>query len=88
MFEKKKEWSEMNDQLTLDRVRRDMEVRVVGIQGGWGVRQRLNQMGIHPGDRVLVRRSGVMGGPLLIRIHGTEVALGRGMARKVLVERI
>ncbi len=78
----------MDDQWTLDRVRKDMEVRVVGIQGGWGVRQRLNQMGIHPGDRVFVRRSGVMGGPLLIQIHGTEVALGRGMARKILVQEI
>lgn len=78
----------MDDQLTLDRVRKDTGVHVVGIEGGWGVRQRLNQMGIHPGDRILVKRSGVMGGPILIQVHGTEVALGRGMARKVIVSEI
>lgn len=75
----------MSEQLTLDRVEKETEVDVVEIQGGWGVRQRLNRMGIHPGDRILVKRSGVMGGPILVQVHGTEVAMGRGMARKVFV---
>lgn len=75
----------MNDQLTLDRVQKEIEVEVLEIQGGWGIRQNLNQMGIHIGDRILVKRSGIMGGPILIQIQGTEVALGRGMARKILV---
>ena len=74
--------------LTMDRVERESEVEVVDIEGGWGVRHRLNRMGIHPGDRVLIKRSGFMGGPILIRVHGMEVALGRGMARKVRVERL
>lgn len=78
----------MSEQLTLDRVEKETEVDVVEIQGGWGVRQRLNRMGIHPGDRILVKRSGVMGGPILVQVHGTEVAMGRGMARKVFVTRV
>ncbi|MFH1942750.1 MAG: FeoA domain-containing protein [bacterium] len=77
--------SEMTDRLTLDTVKTAMSVEVVEIEGGWGVRQRLNQMGIHAGDRILVKRSGIMGGPILIQVQGMEVALGRGMARKVLV---
>lgn len=56
--------------------------------GGWGIRQRLNQMGIHPGDQILVKRSAFMGGPVLIHVHGADVALGRGMTRKVVVEKI
>ena len=75
----------MTSDLTLDQVELGLEVKVIEIQGGWGIRNRLNKMGIHPGDRVTVRRSGVMGGPILIRVHGMEVALGRGMARKVTV---
>lgn len=58
---------------------------VADILGGVGVRRRLNQMGIHVGDTVVVRRSGIMGGPLLVEIHGSEVAIGRGMARKIVV---
>ena len=78
----------MEHQLTLDRIRENQEVKVVRILGGWGIRQRLNQMGIHPGDTVLVKRSAIMGGPILIRVHGADVALGRGMTRKVIVQEI
>jgi ferrous iron transport protein A len=78
----------MEHQLTLDRIPENQEVKVVRILGGWGIRQRLNQMGIHPGDTILVKRSAIMGGPILIRVHGADVALGRGMTRKVIVQEI
>jgi ferrous iron transport protein A len=78
----------MGHQLTLDRIRENQEVKVVRILGGWGIRQRLNQMGIHSGDTILVKRSAIMGGPILIRVHGADVALGRGMTRKVIVQEI
>ena len=71
--------------IKLDQIDKEKTVEVVEIEGGWGVRQRLNQMGIHPGDRILVKRSGFMGGPMLIQVHGTDVALGKGMSQKVLV---
>jgi ferrous iron transport protein A len=77
--------NEANKELTLDLVQKATSVEVVEIQGGWGVRQRLNQMGIHVGDKMVMKRSGIMGGPILIQVHGMEVALGRGMAHKVLV---
>lgn len=72
--------------LTLDQIKKDKEVTVVEIEGGWRIRQRLNQMGIHPNDCILIKRSGAMGGPILIQIHGTDVAIGRGMARKIVVK--
>jgi len=72
----------------MDQVGKTTEVNVLEINGGWGVRHRLNRMGIHPGDRVLVKRSGIMGGPILIQVHGMEVALGRGLAAKVVVSEI
>jgi len=74
--------------MTLDRVENTTKVRVVEIHGGWGVRNRLNRMGIHPGDLVLVKRSGIMSGPILIQVHGMDVALGRGLAGKVIVSEI
>lgn len=78
----------MVQQLTLDQIKKDTKIIVAEIEGGWRVRQRLNQMGIHPNDRILIKRSGAMGGPILIQIHGTEVAIGRGMARKIIVQEI
>ena len=76
----------MGNQLTLDKVKEQQKVKVIKIMGGWGIRQRLNQMGIHPGDQILVKRSAIMGGPVLIQVHGADVALGRGMTRKIMVE--
>ncbi len=78
----------MSDLLTLVAVKRDAQVEVVEIQGGWGVRQRLNQMGIHPRDRITVKKGGIMKGPMLVEVHGMDVAIGRGMAQKVLVKEI
>ena len=75
----------MTHSMTLDNIEKGREVQVVEIGGGWGIRQRLNRMGIHPGDLLLVKRSGIIGGPILVQVHGMEVALGRGMARKVMV---
>lgn len=60
--------------------------RVVRIRGGLGVRQRLSCLGIHPGDLITLKRSGFMRGPVLVNIHGNQVALGRGIAAKILVE--
>jgi Fe2+ transport system protein FeoA len=35
---------------------------------------------------VRVVRSGFLGGPVLVRIHGFELAIGKGMAGKIEVE--
>ena len=71
--------------MTMDTVTGKREVEVVEINGGWGFRQRINQMGIHVGDKLKLKRSGIMRGPLLVEVHGLDVALGRGMARKIVV---
>jgi ferrous iron transport protein A len=71
--------------LTLDSVEKKLDLVVADIGGGWGVRQRLNQMGIHENDVIQVRRSCSMGGPILVRIHGSEIALGRGLAKHIRV---
>ncbi len=72
-------------QASLDAVEAKQDMVVAEIRGGWGIRQRLNQMGIHVGDVIQIRRCCSMGGPILVRIHGTEIALGRGMARRIQV---
>jgi ferrous iron transport protein A len=71
---------------TLDKVYENRKSQVIDIQGGQRVRQRLGQMGIHPGDTITILRYGALRGPILIEIHGSQVALGRGIASKVIVE--
>ena len=72
--------------MTLDKVKENQKVKVISISGGWGVRQRLGCLGIQPGDMITIKRSAIMQGPILIKIHGNQVALGRGVASRVLVE--
>jgi len=74
--------------VSLDTVEKNKKMVVKKIDGGVMVRRRLNQMGIHLGDVIIVRRSGIMGGPLLVEVHGSEVAIGRGMAKKIIVSRM
>lgn len=71
---------------TLDKMRSGEKAVVKNILGGHDLRRRLGNLGIHPGDELEVIRSGFFGGPLLVRIHGAEIGLGRGMAEKIEVE--
>lgn len=72
----------------LANVKPGRRVKVIRIQGGLGVRQRLSCLGIHPGDSMTVQTSGIMQGPIVVNIHGNKIALGRGVAAKVLVEEV
>jgi ferrous iron transport protein A len=71
---------------TLDLIYENRKAKVIDIQGGAGIRQRLSQIGIHPGDMITMVRYGALRGPLLIEIHGSQVALGRGISSKIIVE--
>jgi len=72
--------------INLDLIKEGQKVKVVNICGGWGIRQRLGCLGIHPGDIITVKKSAIMRGPILVNVHGNQVALGRGVARRILVE--
>jgi Fe2+ transport system protein FeoA len=70
---------------TLDQVRTDASMIVQEILGGWHMRQRLNQLGIHEGDVLIIKRCCAMRGPILVQVHGMDVALGRAVARHIRV---
>jgi len=56
---------------------------VANILAGPGLKSRLMQMGIVPGEVVEVVSNGP--GPILVRIRGVVIALGRGVADKITV---
>jgi ferrous iron transport protein A len=71
---------------TLDKLQLRHQARVILIDGGHGVRAHLNSLGIHIGDWVRVMERAPFGGPVLIEVHGTRFAVGRGLAAKVRVD--
>ncbi|AEF96036.1 FeoA family protein [Methanotorris igneus] len=58
---------------------------VKDILGGHGCKQRFYELGICPGKRITLINSGDCG-PILVRVGNTKIALGRGMASKIVVE--
>ena len=74
--------------MTLDKAELRRHTRVAEIDGGIRVRAHLNTLGIHVGDRVRVVERAPFKGPILVEINGSRVALGRGVAKKVIVETV
>jgi ferrous iron transport protein A len=61
-------------------------LKVIAFEGGTRLRARLTQHGLFTGDRVRVLRAAPLDGPLLVEVNGREIALGRGIAQKIIVE--
>jgi ferrous iron transport protein A len=73
-------------QLTLVEMRTGQTGTVVGVLGGHGLIQRLDALGIRPGKRVIKLNSTLFRGPIMLRVDNTQVAVGFGMARKIIVQ--
>jgi len=59
-------------------------VTVVGIRGGRGIRNRLTAMGLMPGAKITVLLNGGRG-PFVVCVKNSRMALGRGVADKIMV---
>ena len=61
-------------------------VRILNIYGGHGLRNRLASIGLFPGSVLKVVKSAP--GPFIIEVSGSRIALGKGMASKIVVEEV
>ena len=59
-------------------------VSVTNIVAGRGLKMRLASMGLIPKTKIQVLRNG-KSGPVVISVKNTRVALGRGVAEKIIV---
>jgi len=73
-------------QLTLAEMRTGQSGIVVGVLGGHGLIGRLDALGIRPGRKVTKLSSTLFRGPVTLRVNNSRVAVGFGMARKIIVE--
>ena len=60
--------------------------RIAQIDGGHGMVGRLAALGIRPGRRITKLSSGFMRGPVTIEIDRAQMAVGFGMAKRIIVE--
>lgn len=69
--------------MPLTMLRPGESAHVSHIAGSHGASRKLTAMGIAPGVEVSILNT--QSGPLLVRVGGARVALGRGMAHRVMV---
>ena len=73
------------DWLRLDCLAQGSSAEVVELACGASALRRLGELGIVEGAILRVRRRAPFGGPVLVEVDGSVVALGRGLARRVIV---
>lgn len=62
--------------------------RIVALEHGGGRRHRFRTMGMMEGKIVEIVATQPARGPVVINVEGTQIAIGRGMARRILIEKI
>jgi len=63
-------------------------VKVVKIAGGHQAILRLKSLGIEPGQYITKIKVGPMRGPCVVQKGSTVLALGYGIARKIMVQKV
>ena len=71
--------------ISLGRVSPGHQVTLRRIHGGGGLSARLVSMGLLPGTTLEVCRN-LRFGPVMVRVRGQRLVLGRGMAERMEVE--
>ncbi|MEB3765284.1 MAG: ferrous iron transport protein A [Desulfurococcales archaeon] len=74
--------------ISLERVPSGSKVKIVAILAGYGASSRAYQMGLAPGTIVEVVENNLLypWTPIIVNVHGLQVAIGRGLASKIFVE--
>jgi Fe2+ transport system protein FeoA len=85
---RKEQINERRTRMTLLEAPANTPLRIKDLVGGEGFRRRLLALGFHRDDLVRLDSRALFKGPILVwnLRSGTQVALGRGVAQKIIVE--
>ncbi len=72
--------------INLSSMRNGQTGKVTGVGGGFGLRRRLEALGIRVGVNITKVSGATRRGPVVVRAGNTTVAVGHGMARRIRVE--
>jgi ferrous iron transport protein A len=76
----------MTKQVNLSQMYAGQRGMVLRVDGGMGLLSRLSAMGIRPGKKITKVSSMLMRGPVTVQVGSTRLAIGFGMASRILVE--
>lgn len=75
-----------NKHIAVSKMKSGQTGKIVEIQGGQGLSARLSALGIIPGRKLTKISEMLMRGPVTVKTGSTQVAIGHGMADKIIVE--
>ncbi len=62
------------------------KARIVSIRGKSGIKKRLQDMGILPGEEIVVQKVAPLGDPIEVIVRGYSLSLRKGEAEDIEVE--
>jgi len=71
--------------MNLIQVTKGKSIQVAKIEGGKSFRSKAESLGLRVGVKVKKLSTQVMSGPIMLQVGSSKVAIGRGMAKKILV---
>lgn len=72
--------------LSLLKMKEKQKGRVLEILGGYGLGERMASMGIYRGREIIKLSHFALRGPVTIKVGRSVLALGHGMAGKIILE--
>lgn len=72
--------------MTLTDLKIGEEAIITTINGGHGIHTKLESMGLREGSRVTKKSAVPAGGPVIVQTGNTQIAIGAGMANRIIVK--
>ena len=74
------------DRFNLAQMKQGDKSTIVEIRGGYGLIKKLENLGLRPGIKITKVSSQLIHGPITIQVGNSQVAVGFGMAQKIILE--
>ena len=74
------------DGFNLNQMKQGDTSTIVEIKGGYGLIKKLENLGLRPGIEITKVSSQLIHGPITIQAGNSQVAVGFGMAQKIILE--
>ena len=62
------------------------KLKIISVDAGYRAKQRLANLGIVPGVKIIKKRAAPFHGPIELIVKGSSLVIGRGLASKINVE--
>ena len=70
----------------LTQIERNEELMVVKIDGGHHFKEKIEALGLRTGAKIQKLSTQILNGPVTVKVGSTKIAIGYGMAKKILIE--